>query len=124
MLELLPPDFRSWYRGERFLIRFTVLDYATTYYWKVVAYNDIRETQNRFGVEFYDACRPNREHIPWSEGFKDDIFPPLGWKARRGYTASGMNLIIMHTMVKMPVYISAGLQQQGVLQTPNVRAAC
>ena len=58
-----------------------VLDYATTYYWKVVAYNDMGETQNPSVWSFTTLADQTVNTFPWSEGFEGDIFPQLDRKS-------------------------------------------
>lgn len=96
-----------------------VLDYATTYYWKVVAYNDMGETQNPSVWSFTTLADQTVNTFPWSEGFEGDIFPPLGWKSEKeGYTVWDRSNYNAYDG-KNAAYISAGgSNEQGILQTP------
>lgn len=95
------------------------LDYGTTYYWKVVAYNDMGETASPEVWSFTTLADQTVSTYPWSEGFDDEVFPPLGWRSMgEGYTEWDLTNYTTYDG-KGSAYISAGgSNQQGILQTP------
>lgn len=54
------------------------LDYATTYYWKVVPYNTVGDAANAAVWLFTTQADHTVTAFPWTEKFEDAI-PPLGW---------------------------------------------
>ena len=65
------------------------LEYATTYNWKVVAYNDKGDSQAYASAWSFTTMEDQTiTELPWSESFEGDAFPPLGWRvlSDNGYT--------------------------------------
>lgn len=95
------------------------LDYATTYYWKVVACNDAGETASPAVWSFTTLADQTVSDYPWSEGFDGDVFPPLGWRSTgEGYTNWDLTNYTTYDG-KGSAYISAGgTREEGILQTP------
>lgn len=96
-----------------------VLDYATTYYWKVVACNEAGETPSPEVWSFTTLANQTVSTFPWSEGFEGEVFPPLGWRSiGEGYTEWDLTNYNTYDG-KGTAYISAGgSNQEGILQTP------
>ncbi len=71
------------------------LEYNTTYYWKVVAYNDNGDAQNTETWNFTTMEDPLVSSLPWSEDFNnyvehnlpsDNFYYPLGWSLENNLT--------------------------------------
>lgn len=55
------------------------LDNATTYYWKVVAYNEQGDAETAATRSFTTQADMSVTEFPWFEGFEGSTFPTLGW---------------------------------------------
>lgn len=63
------------------------LDYATTYEWKVVPYNQYGDCTDAPVWHFTTQEDCTITEFPYFEGFESEAFPPLGWRsAGEGYT--------------------------------------
>lgn len=71
------------------------MDYNTTYYWKVVAYNDNGDAQNTATWSFTTMSDPLVVDLPWTEDFNnyvmhnlpsDNFRYPLGWSLENNLT--------------------------------------
>lgn len=56
-------------------------DYETTYYWKVVPYNSVGSAADAPVWSFTTQKDMTISTFPWTEGFEDKTFAPLGWNA-------------------------------------------
>ena len=59
-------------------------DYATTYYWKVVAYNSVGNAEDCPVWSFTTQADHSVKSYPWTENFNGTTFAPLGWSAENG----------------------------------------
>jgi len=55
------------------------MDFSTTYYWKVVPYNDYGPATGCPTWTFTTAPDPTVTVFPFTEGFEGAAFPPYGW---------------------------------------------
>ncbi len=55
------------------------MDYSTTYYWKVVPYNDNGDATDCATWSFTTGPDPTVTVFPFTEGFEGAAFPPYGW---------------------------------------------
>lgn len=70
------------------------MDYSTTYYWKVVPYNDNGDATVCAVWSFTTGPDPTVTVFPFTEGFEGATFPPYGWSQ---ITVSGTSPWIMST---------------------------
>ena len=70
------------------------MDYSTTYYWKVVPYNDNGDATDCATWSFTTGPDPTVTVFPFTEGFEGATFPPYGWSQ---ITVSGTSPWIMST---------------------------
>ena len=61
-----------------------LLDYSTTYCWKVVPYNTVGEAEDVPIWVFTTQDDHSVNEFPWEEGFESGKFAPLGWLAEGG----------------------------------------
>ncbi len=98
------------------------LEYATTYYWKVVPVNGNGEASDVPTWTFTTMGDPTITSLPWSESFEGDVFPPAGWRvlSDNGYTEWDVTNVGGYegeqAVYVSPVYDAAG----SVLETPEV----
>ncbi len=74
------------YDGLDFSYATTNLDYNSTYYWKVVPYNDNGDATD---VEIWSFSTVEESHL--AESFEDVWFPPLGWQHEPGWIQDSSN---------------------------------
>lgn len=65
--------------GKAITYTLTELDNATTYYWKVVAYNAKGDAESASTWSFTTQADMSVTEFPWFEGFEGSTFPALGW---------------------------------------------
>lgn len=56
-----------------------VLEYSTTYYWKIVPRNEYGEAEDCPTWSFTTLDDPTISTFPWRESFAGEEFPPAGW---------------------------------------------
>lgn len=71
------------------------LNYSTTYYWRVTAYNDIGESDPSELWHFTTRTDPTIYILPWLEDFgtTGTAFPPLDWTRWAGQLADPATLV-------------------------------
>jgi len=62
----------------------TLLDYETTYYWKVAAFNAMGEGPATTVRSFTTRDDPTIYTLPWTEDFEGSTFPPTNWARLTG----------------------------------------
>ncbi len=72
--------------GDTTCYTMTALDYATTYFWKVVPYNAAGTAANVPVWRFTTQADHTVKAFPWAEQFEGAI-PPLGWNIESSATA-------------------------------------
>lgn len=97
------------------------LDYATTYYWKVVAYNSNGETTTPEVWSFTTLADQTVSTFPWAESFEGDVFPPLGWRnIYDGYTDWDRTNYNSYDGTYSALISAGGANEQGILLTPGI----
>ena len=73
----------------------TALNYATLYYWKVVAYNPSGEATGNTVFSFITMADPTIYTLPWMEDFGTTgaTFPPTNWTRWSGVLADPSTLV-------------------------------
>ncbi len=98
--------------------------YSTTYYWKVVPYNQFGSTSECPIWSFTTLPDPAIVVFPYNEGFESAIFPPLGWTTT-GLTITGLPTTgwISGTGTHTGTYCARSLYQPAgtkTLMTPRI----
>lgn len=97
------------------------LEYATTYYWKVVAYNDKGETASPEVWSFTTIADQTVSEFPWAEGFDGEVFPPLGWRSiAEGNTDWDRTNYNTYDGAYSALISAGGDNEEGILQSPGI----
>lgn len=98
-----------------------LLDYLTTYTWKVVPYNSYGECAEVPVWSFTTQADHSISEFPYFEGFEGDVFPPLGWVAfGTNYTKWDYTDVNAFDGNKTAVASGNGNGETATLQMPTV----
>lgn len=106
--------------GEATTYKLDLLDYATTYYWKVVPYNDKGEAAGVPVWTFTTIEDHSVSTFPYKESFEDSKanFPPLGWTSERdNYTRWDYSNYNAYEGSFVAMISGNGNNETGILQT-------
>lgn len=109
------------------------MQYSMQYYWMIIPFNQFGEPDQCDIWSFTTMDDPTIYSLPYSQGFEDEIFPPLGWQ---NYKTEGPSLpgtwdrqitginpsCSPHSGIAMARYNSYTYQNgtKGVLVTPSI----
>lgn len=99
-----------------------LLDYSTTYCWKVIPYNGVGEAQDAPVWVFTTQDDHSVNEFPWNEGFESGTFAPLGWLAEGGtYTKWSASDYYPYDGKYSAMAFSNETEVEAILTTPDIR---
>ena len=101
-----------------------VMDFSTTYCWKVVPYNEAGEAQDVPTWVFSTQDDKSVTEFPWTEGFESGTFAPLGWLAEGGrYTKWSASDYYPFDGKYSAMAYSNETEVEAILTTPDIRVS-
>jgi hypothetical protein len=96
-------------------------DYATAYKWKVVPYNKVGEATGIKTWHFATISDQTITEFPYSEGFEETTFPPLGWNnVTKNYAKWSANSIEPFDGKISALASSRSVGDTTILTTPDI----
>ncbi len=101
----------------------TGLEYETTYYWKVVAVNEVGESEEHGIWSFTTMKDESIAVFPYQYGFEDGLMPPLGWEMYGENNCRWTNIrnIYPYDGAYSAIATTYGSAGSAVLQLPEIR---
>ena len=94
----------------------------TTYYWKVVPYNEVGDAEEVPVWCFTTQPDMSIADFPWFEGFDSGIFAPLGWNNKGGqYTKWSASDYYPYDGARSAMAYSNETEVEAILTTPDVK---